>query len=123
MNYSEGFSVLFVLIPSSIDTGELLFGMQFLETPSGLSCPPSLVDLCDENHRAGRILLWGGWDFLILTSPYKCRIRSPVPSALGGSYLLHNYKNVSAAITDLLMQANNLIKVGNRLVRDNSLSL
>jgi hypothetical protein len=108
---------MFVLVPSSTKMADLLLGMQFLELPQGLEYPPCFVDLCNETHRAGRIQLWGGWDFIVLTSPYTCRIKSELPKEIGNSYRLPNYKNVPAAVTDLLMQANNLMKVGDRLVR------
>lgn len=105
---SLGFSVMFILVPSLTKMEDLLLGLQFLDLPKGMSYPPSLVDLCNEAHRGGRIILWSGWDLIILTSPYTCKIITEIPKELGVSYRLPNYKNVSAAITDLLMQANDL---------------
>jgi hypothetical protein len=40
-----------------------------------------------------------------------------IPKELGDSYRLPNYKNVPAAVTDLLMQANDLTREGDRLVK------
>ncbi len=114
---SSGFSVMFILVPSSTKMEDLLLGLQFLELPEGMNYPPCFVDLCNETHRAGRIILWGGWDLIILTSPYTSRIKSVIPKELGDSYRLPNYKNVPAAVTDLLMQANDLTREGNRLVK------
>lgn len=110
LNSSTSFSILFFLIPANIDTPSILVGTQFMEIPGNLGFPPCLKDLCDINHRPGRIQLWNGWDFLVVTSPLKCSILSPVPPILGNSYRLPNYQNVPAAMTDLLMQANNLTK-------------
>ncbi|WP_068468938.1 hypothetical protein [Candidatus Protochlamydia phocaeensis] len=114
---SSGFSVMFILVPSSTKMEDFLLGLQFLELPEGMNYPPCFVDLCNETHRAGRIILWSGWDLIILTSPYTCRIKSIIPKELGDSYRLPNYKNVPAAVTDLLMQANDLTRVGDRLVK------
>lgn len=36
---------------------------------------------------------------------------------MSSSATMPNYKNVPAAVTDLLMQANNLTQVGDRVVR------
>jgi hypothetical protein len=110
LDQSEGFSVIFMLVPSKLDTTSILVGTQFMEVPKKLDFPPCLADLCDMSHRPGRIRLWSGWDFLVVTSPLKCRILSPIPPVLGNSYRLPNYQNVPAAVTDLLMQANNLTK-------------
>ncbi len=107
---SQGFSIIYVLAPSMAKTADLLIGLQFLEVPKGLEFPPCLVDLCDEQHRAGRIKLWNDWDLVIIASPYTCRIKSSIPDEIGKSYRLPNYKNVPSALTDLLMQANNLKK-------------
>ena len=103
---SVGFSVVFLLVPSNIESASILIGIQFLEIPEGMDCPPCLVDICDLNHRTGRIRLWSGWDFLIITSPITCRILSPVPPAIGNSYRLPNFQNVQSALRDLLLQAN-----------------
>ena len=92
------------------DTASILEGTQFRDMPKNMAYPPCLVDLCDMNHRPGRIQLWNGWDFLVVTCPLTCRILSPIPPILGNSYRLPNYQNVPAALTDLLMQANNLTK-------------
>lgn len=46
-----------------------------------------------------------------------CRIKSVIPTELGDSYKLSNYKNVPAAVRDLLMQANDLAREGERLVK------
>ena len=107
LNSSDGFSVIFMLVPANLDTPSILVGTQFMVTPENLDFPPCLLDLCDFNHKPGRIQLWNGWDFLVLTSPGKCRILSPIPPIFGDSFRLPNYQNVPAAITDLLMQANN----------------
>lgn len=112
LDESNGFSIIYILAPSIMTTPELLLGMQFLEIPDGMDYPPCLLDLCSETHRPGRIKLWGNWDFIVLTSPYTCRIKSEIPKEVGNSYRLPNYKNVPAAVTDLLMQANNLMKGG-----------
>ncbi|MDP1834894.1 MAG: hypothetical protein Q8K75_03100 [Chlamydiales bacterium] len=112
---SKGFSVMFVLVPSSTITVALLHGLQFLKFPESLRSPPCLANLCNETHCPGRLQLGAGWDLVILTSPYMLRIGSKIPEELGNSYRLPNYKNVPAAMTDLLMQANNLKRVGDRL--------
>lgn len=114
---SSGFSVVFILVPSSTKMEDFLLGLQFLELPRGMDYPPCFVDLCNGSHRAGRIILWSGWDLIILTSPYTCKIKSEIPKELGDSYRLPNYKNVPAAVTDLLMQANDLTRVGDQLVK------
>jgi hypothetical protein len=110
LNQSHGFTILFILVPAKADTASILVGTQFRDMPKNMAYPPCLVDLCDMNHRPGRIQLWNGWDFLVVTSPLTCRILSPIPPILGNSYRLPNYQNVPAALTDLLMQANNLTK-------------
>ncbi|CCB87329.1 unknown protein [Parachlamydia acanthamoebae UV-7] len=114
---SLGFSVMFILVPSLTKMKDLLLGFQFLDLPEGMNYPPCLVDLCNQAHRTGRIILWSGWDLIILTSPYTCKIKSVIPKELGESYRLPNYKNVPAAVTDLLMQANDLTREGDRLVK------
>lgn len=91
---SKGFSVIYVLVPSIMTTTELLLGMQFLEVPEGMGYSPCFLDLCSETHRPGRIKLWNNWDFIVLTSPYTCRIQSELPKEIGNSYRLPNYKNV-----------------------------
>lgn len=110
LNNSEGFSIVFMLVPAKIDNASLLVRTQFKEVPKNGDFPPCLLDLCDMNHQPGRIQLWNGWDLLVITSPLKCRILSPIPPVLGNSYRLPNYQNVPAALTDLLLQANNLTK-------------
>ena len=96
LNSSLGFSILFLLVPSGIDTRSVLVGTQFLEMPEGLDRPPCLGDLCDVDHRPGRIRLWKDWDFLVVPSQFKCRILSPLPPILGDSFRLPNYQNVQA---------------------------
>ena len=64
LNDSDGFSVAFMLVPTKIDTASILVGTQFMEVPKKLDFPPCVADLCDANHRPGRIRLWDGWDFL-----------------------------------------------------------
>ncbi|MGE4574015.1 MULTISPECIES: hypothetical protein [Parachlamydia] len=108
---------MFILVPSLTKMKDLLLGFQFLDLPEGMNYPPCLVDLCNQAHRTGRIILWSGWDLIILTSPYTCKIKSVIPKELGESYRLPNYKNVPAAVTDLLMQANDLTREGDRLVK------
>lgn len=120
LTQSDGFSVLFVLVPSAEDTASILVGLQFKDLPEGMEFPPCLLDLCDQLHLPGRIRLWGGWDLLVVTSPGKCRILSPIPEALGECYRLPNYKNVPAALTDLLMQANDLVRVDLGLVKNSN---
>ena len=71
-----------LLVPAQIDTPSILVGTQFLEIPKDLDFPPCLADLCDKNRRPGRIQLWNGWDFLVVTSPLKCRILSPIPLSI-----------------------------------------
>ena len=97
-----GIGIIYVLAPSMAKTADLLIGLQFLEVPKGLEFPPCLVDLCDEQHRAGRIKLWNDWDLVIIASPYTCRIKSSIPDEIGKSCRLPNYKNVPSALTDLL---------------------
>jgi len=110
LNQSDGFSIIFMLIPAKMDTPSVLMGMQFAETPKHLCSPPCLADVCDMNHLPGRIQLWNGWALLVIASPLRCRILSPVPAILGNSYRLPNYGNVQASLTDLIMQATNLTK-------------
>lgn len=112
-----GFSILFVLIPSKLSTTDFLLGWQFPNKPKGMDVFPCLVDICKENYPPGRVLLWDGWDLLILTSPYQCCICSSIPDGIGDSYRLPNYKNPNSAIIDLLMQANGLVKINNQLIK------
>ncbi|WP_059359903.1 hypothetical protein [Parachlamydia acanthamoebae] len=75
---------MFILVPSLTKMKDLLLGFQFLDLPEGMNYPPCLVDLCNQAHRTGRIILWSGWDLIILTSPYTCKIKSVIPKEFRG---------------------------------------
>ena len=105
---SSDFSILLFLLPSTEPTDHVLLGMQFINLPDGFEVPPSLVDICDESHRVGRIEIGGGWDMLVLTSRYTRTISGIVPPENKGSFRLLDYKRPMSAIADLIAQANGL---------------
>jgi hypothetical protein len=106
---STGFSLVFLLVPSKDPTPHILTGLQFADIPEGLSYAPTLADLCDLNHRAGRIAVWENWDIIVVATPFVQSTLSPIPPAIG-SCRLPNYRNIPAALTDLMLQANGLAK-------------
>jgi len=104
LDASEGFSLIFLLAPSKDPTPIILMGLQFADPPEGLSYAPSLADLCNLKHRPGRITVWEGWDVVVIITPFVQSTLSPIPSAIGPCRL-PNYRNVPAALTDLMLQA------------------
>lgn len=108
LDASKGFSIIFFLTPAKHPTSQILMGLQFANIPKGLDHPPVLAQLCDLNHRAGRVQVWEGWDFVIVVTPYTQNTLTPIPI---DACRLPNYKNVPAALTDLLCQANGIPKV------------
>lgn len=108
LDSSTGFSVVFFLVPSNVST-PTLFTLQFADIPEGVSYPPALIDLCDPQHRAGRINVWENWDVVVLTTRFVQSTLSPIPAEIGPCRL-PNYRNVPAALTDLMLQANGLAK-------------
>lgn len=107
LDNSEGFSLVFLLAPSNDPTPKILMGLQFADIPKGLSYAPSLADLCNPEHRPGRIAVWENWDVIVVVTPFVQNTLSPIPSAIGACRL-PNYRNVPAALTDLMLQANGL---------------
>lgn len=106
LDVSSGFSLIFLLAPSKVSTAELLTGLQFAKKPEGFAYVPILLDLCDLEHRAGRIQVWDGWDMVIVTTPFVQQVSSPIPDSIGGSYRLSNYISPQVGLTDLMLQAN-----------------
>lgn len=107
LDTSEGFSLIFMLVPSKDPTPNILAGFQSADIPEGLSHPLFLADLCDDKHRPGRIAVWEGWDVLVLVTRFVQRTLTPIPVEIGPCRL-PNYRNVPAALTDLMRQANGL---------------
>jgi hypothetical protein len=107
LDASTGFSLVFFLAPSTDSTPQILMGLQFADIPKDLSYAPSLADLCDLKHRAGRIKVWENWDVIVVATRFVQSTLSPIPSAIGPCRL-PNYRNVPAALTDLMLQANGL---------------
>jgi len=105
---SNGFSLILLLTPSTLLTPQILMGLQFADIPEGLSHAPVLNQIIDQGHEVGRVQAWNGWDLLIIATPFKQSTITPIPSY---SCRLPNYKNVPAALTDLLCQANGIPKV------------
>lgn len=103
-DFSQEFSMIFLLVPDSDSTHLILTGLQFEGIPGQLSRNAKLGDLLDPHHGVGRVKLWENWDMLIITTPFVCRISSPVPRPIKSAFRLLNYKNVSYALTDLIMQ-------------------
>jgi hypothetical protein len=102
LDSSNGFSMIFLLVPDTETTPRLLNGLQWIDHPRELKQAPSLADLCDPAHRPGRISLWEGWSLLILCTPYLQRL----PKNTSGRTV--NFKNIPAALVDLMLQTNGL---------------
>jgi hypothetical protein len=100
LNTSDGFSLIFMLAPASHPTWAILNYFEAFDIYKS----HRLSDLVDSNHRAGRINLWAGWDLVIIISPFVCKLLSPIPERIK-SGRIPNYKNVSAALTNLMIQA------------------
>lgn len=111
LDSSNGFSLVFLLAPSKDPTPQILMGMQFADKdiPEGLAFAPSLSDLCDLTHRAGRIAVWENWDIIVISTSFVQNILSPIPSSIGPCRL-PNYRNIPAALTDLMLQASGVNK-------------
>lgn len=100
LNSSNGFSLIFILAPASHPTWTILNYFKAIDIYKS----PRLSDLVDSDHRAGRINLWAGWDLVIIISPFVCKTLSPIPERIK-SGRIPNYKNVPAALTNLMIQA------------------
>jgi hypothetical protein len=109
LDVSEGFSLVFLLVPSKYSTYQILKGFQFADIPEGLFSAPSLADLCNLKHRPGRIAVWENWDVVVVVTPFVQSTLYPISSAIGPCRL-PNYRNVLAGLTDLMLQANGLTK-------------
>lgn len=109
LDNSTGFSLIFLLAPSKDPTPQILMGLQFADIPKGISYAPALADVCDTNHRAGRIKVWENWDVIVVATRFVQSTLSPIPPVIGPCRL-PNYRNVPAALTDLMLQANGLAK-------------
>jgi hypothetical protein len=102
-----GFSLIFLLAPAKDSTPQILMGLHLADTHGRSSPAPALADICDREHRAGRISVWKDWDMVVVTTPFVQSTLHPISSAIGPCRL-PNYLNVRAALTDLLLQANDL---------------
>lgn len=102
---SKGFSMVFILVPSSIPTPSILLGVQIAEGFNNLQKKNSLATLLDINHRTSRITLWENWDMLVLITPFLSQTVSPIPASIDPGCRSFNYKNVAAALTNLVKQA------------------
>lgn len=107
LDTSTGFSLVFLLSPSKDSTPQILMGLQSADIPKCLSCALTLADLCDLKHRAGRITVWENWDIVVVATPFVQSTLSPIPPTMVPCRL-PNYRNVPAALTDLMLQANGL---------------
>jgi hypothetical protein len=105
LDIASEFSLIFILAPACHPTPAILNGLQFFDIYTNLSQSPRLGDLIDLNHRAGRINLWNNWDLVIITTPFVSKIMVPVSDKITTGFRLPNYKNVFAALTDLITQA------------------
>ena len=103
LDVSNGFSVIFILAPSSHDTPTIL--SNFIDSNTGAQ----LSNLIDKDHGAGRIQFWEKWDLVVITTPFLSTIRSVIPNELKSGFRLFNYQNVKSALADLMTQTVNVI--------------
>jgi hypothetical protein len=106
---STGFSLILLLAPSKETTSKVLMRLQFQDPIRQFPFTLHLADVCDSKHRPGRLQVWNDWDIIVITTPFVQKTLSPIPPSLG-SCRLPNYRNIPAALTDLVCQANGIPK-------------
>ena len=101
----QNFSIVVLLVPSSMSPAAALFGLQFLDIPEGFIRPPLLADLWNPRNPLVPIRgIWDQWEILVFVTSYTRTILSPIPSSIGSSFRMPDYQNFPAALTDLLFQ-------------------
>ena len=105
LDTSNNFSLIFILAPASHTIETILKDLHFWDTYENLLVCHQLGNLVDSTHNPGRINLWESWDLIIITTPFVCKILSPIPKEIKTGFRLPNYRNVPAALTNLMSQA------------------